>query len=419
MVPIDLESQPAEPVSQASKPPRSPKHPPRPPAPKLMQRKASLANLSQIAPVVPTEVAAEAKPEAAQVAPIDAELPDTQAAPARPPAPKLMQRKASLANLSQISPEISLTGSAAVKPGSSAVQPLEFELGDGQPAAAPKPTASLTPPSSSASIAKPPQKTAPKVAPAAPAGQPSQTDFRNVLRKSGAASPAPAPAVAPQSTGPVVAASTPAPVQMDYRAALKKTPSPPTGSAVVPSPAPSPLRPPTKSTPPGTTASIPVSPATGAASPARSASTASPLTPQKPGAKLQPQQQQPSPSKPGRTSIGASPMSGNKALIRDWCAPLLAEPPYSLTISNFSRSWASGEAFCALIHVHDPALFPWSEIASMSQRDRCRRAFDLGATRFSIPKLIDPDDMVEMGDNPDEKTIMTYLGMVYSALRRP
>jgi hypothetical protein len=51
---------------------------------------------------------------------------------------------------------------------------------------------------------------------------------------------------------------------------------------------------------------------------------------------------------------------------------------------------------------------------SVSSRERLRNAFDTLEKEFNISKLLDPED-VDV-ENPDEKSLITYVSSLYNAL---
>ncbi|KAG0374163.1 actinin alpha 2 [Mortierella sp. AD032] len=89
-------------------------------------------------------------------------------------------------------------------------------------------------------------------------------------------------------------------------------------------------------------------------------------------------------------------------------------------IQDFHRSWKTGVAFAALIHRHDPSILPdfyntilQSPHETIEQsRKTLTAAFDAAFERMTLPRLLDPEDLVDV-ETPDERSIMTYVSEYY------
>ncbi|KAK3806434.1 MAG: calponin homology domain-containing protein, partial [Benniella sp.] len=93
-------------------------------------------------------------------------------------------------------------------------------------------------------------------------------------------------------------------------------------------------------------------------------------------------------------------------------------------MQDFHRSWRTGVAFAALIHRHDPTFIPdfYTSILqvpheTMDQwRATLTRTFDIAFEKMSIPRLLDPSDLVDM--EPDERSLMTYISEYYLVMSK-
>lgn len=91
-----------------------------------------------------------------------------------------------------------------------------------------------------------------------------------------------------------------------------------------------------------------------------------------------------------------------------WCRKKTAgynhvDPP---GIQNFTQSWRTGLAFCALIHKHQPHMLDYASLNPANAKDNLELAFAT-AEKLGIPRLLDVADC--MTERPDERSIMTYV----------
>jgi len=107
--------------------------------------------------------------------------------------------------------------------------------------------------------------------------------------------------------------------------------------------------------------------------------------------------------------------TGTDALLH-WCQRYGNKYP-GVDIKNFTTSWSSGLAFCAILHAFKPELIPFESLKATSAQERLKNfalAFDT-AEDLGIPKLMDPEDM--MISIPDRLSVITYVSQYYHFFR--
>jgi len=77
-------------------------------------------------------------------------------------------------------------------------------------------------------------------------------------------------------------------------------------------------------------------------------------------------------------------------------------------VENFTTSWQSGLAFCALIHRHRPDLIDYDSLDKNNAAYNLQLAFDVAEQQLGIPKLLDVEDLLNT-PRPDERSVMTYI----------
>lgn len=83
----------------------------------------------------------------------------------------------------------------------------------------------------------------------------------------------------------------------------------------------------------------------------------------------------------------------------------------SVNVRNFTSSWKDGLAFNALIHKHRPDLINYEKLSKSNPIQNLNNAFTVAEDKLGLAKLLDPEDVFT--DNPDEKSIITYVVTYY------
>ncbi|KFO21702.1 Smoothelin-like protein 1 [Fukomys damarensis] len=84
-------------------------------------------------------------------------------------------------------------------------------------------------------------------------------------------------------------------------------------------------------------------------------------------------------------------------------------------VQNFSSSWSSGMAFCALIHKFFPDAFDYAALDPAARRHNFTLAFSTAEKLADCAQLLDVDDMVRLAV-PDSKCVYTYIQELYRSL---
>ena len=86
--------------------------------------------------------------------------------------------------------------------------------------------------------------------------------------------------------------------------------------------------------------------------------------------------------------------TGVPALLQ-WCRQVTADYPH-VSVRDFTGSWRSGLAFCAIIARFRPDLIDFDSLDSGDGKSTCELAFNLAEKNLGIPALLDARDMFEI-----------------------
>ena len=103
-----------------------------------------------------------------------------------------------------------------------------------------------------------------------------------------------------------------------------------------------------------------------------------------------------------------SDCSNGIAALEEWCRRGVSDYP-GVRVTNMTRSWRDGRAFCALIHRYRPDLIDFAKLEPRDWVGNCSLAFRVAEQELGIPALLDVEDVVR---RPDRLSILTYLSQV-------
>uniref|UniRef100_A0A3B1JMI6 Calponin-homology (CH) domain-containing protein n=2 Tax=Astyanax mexicanus TaxID=7994 RepID=A0A3B1JMI6_ASTMX len=116
-------------------------------------------------------------------------------------------------------------------------------------------------------------------------------------------------------------------------------------------------------------------------------------------------------------SCDASSANSIKQLLLEWCRSKTVGYEH-ININNFSSSWINGMAFCALVHSFFPNEFDYNELNPAHHKHNLDLAFTTAEEKADCIRLIEVDDMMAMGKNPDPMCVFTYVQSLYNHLKR-
>lgn len=83
----------------------------------------------------------------------------------------------------------------------------------------------------------------------------------------------------------------------------------------------------------------------------------------------------------------------------------------NVNVRNFTSSWKDGLAFNAIIHKHRPDLIQYDKLSKSEPIKNLNNAFQVAEEKLGLARLLDAEDV--WTDNPDEKSIITYVVTYY------
>ncbi|XP_075357497.1 smoothelin-like protein 1 [Mycteria americana] len=103
-----------------------------------------------------------------------------------------------------------------------------------------------------------------------------------------------------------------------------------------------------------------------------------------------------------------------KAMLLEWCRARTRGYQH-VDVQNFSGSWGSGLAFCALLHSFFPDAFDYGGLEPGARRHNFALAFATAEERAGCAPLLEVEDMVRL-PVPDAKCVYTYVQELYRCL---
>ncbi|KAM9846985.1 uncharacterized protein ACBR49_010231 [Aulostomus maculatus] len=116
-------------------------------------------------------------------------------------------------------------------------------------------------------------------------------------------------------------------------------------------------------------------------------------------------------------SFGVSSASGIKQILLEWCRSKTIGYQ-NIDIQNFSSCWSDGMAFCALVHSFFPLEFDYNALDPANRKRNLELAFTTAEDQADCLRLIEVEDMLEMGDKPDPMCVFTYVQSLYNHLKK-
>jgi len=80
-------------------------------------------------------------------------------------------------------------------------------------------------------------------------------------------------------------------------------------------------------------------------------------------------------------------------------------------INNFTRDWANGNAFLALVDRHTTDMVDYDEMYENSAQEKLDAAFT-ACEKLGVPRLLEVEDLTEVA-SPDEHSVMTYVSELF------
>eukprot|EP00056_Hartaetosiga_gracilis_P008962 m.128521 g.128521 ORF g.128521 m.128521 type:complete len:1251 (+) comp13031_c0_seq1:71-3823(+) len=85
---------------------------------------------------------------------------------------------------------------------------------------------------------------------------------------------------------------------------------------------------------------------------------------------------------------------------------------YGVEVTNLTKSFHNGMAFCALLHKFKPNSFNYEELDPANKKANLQLAIDKAEELFGIEKYLTPDDILKM----DDKAMLVYCSEYYYAI---
>jgi len=117
----------------------------------------------------------------------------------------------------------------------------------------------------------------------------------------------------------------------------------------------------------------------------------------------------------GKSKNFASEADFVKQSLLLWVQNKTASNSY-VNVKDFSRSWADGMAFAALVSHFCPGKIPIDKLTPQTRRENFQYAFKVADDEFGVYPLLDVEDMVAM-DAPDWKSVFAYVQIMYQAMK--
>lgn len=117
----------------------------------------------------------------------------------------------------------------------------------------------------------------------------------------------------------------------------------------------------------------------------------------------------------GKSKNFASEADFVKQSLLLWVQNKTTENSYA-NVKDFSRSWADGMAFAALVAHFCPGKIPIDKLTPETRKQNFELAFKVADEEFGVYPLLDVADMVAL-DAPDWKSVFAYVQILYQAMK--
>uniref|UniRef100_UPI0037E75C32 smoothelin-like 1 n=1 Tax=Semicossyphus pulcher TaxID=241346 RepID=UPI0037E75C32 len=118
-----------------------------------------------------------------------------------------------------------------------------------------------------------------------------------------------------------------------------------------------------------------------------------------------------------RSSTAVATGASIKQKMLQWCRNKTRNYE-GVNIENFSSSWCDGLAFCALIHRFFPEAFDYSSLKPKERGKNFTLAFQTAESLADCCPLLEVEDMIMMGKNPDPMCVFTYVQSLCHSLSK-
>ncbi|XP_060904004.1 smoothelin-like 1 [Labrus mixtus] len=118
-----------------------------------------------------------------------------------------------------------------------------------------------------------------------------------------------------------------------------------------------------------------------------------------------------------RSSTAGATGASIKQKMLQWCRSKTRNYE-GVNIENFSSSWCDGLAFCALIHRFFPDAFDFSSLKPKERKKNFTLAFQTAESLADCCPLLEVEDMIMMGKNPDPMCVFTYVQSLCHSLSK-